>query len=387
MTKRRDAGSGGIEKTSVGTYKVVIDLGRDAAGKRVRYRRTFKTLKEAQRVTRDVLSKRDLGISINPNRLLVGDWIRGWLDRHLSEGHITASTHVRYEIAMRVHVLPVLGSLPIQQLRRDHVLDLRAAMIEGRDGRRPQSPASVKKTLGVLRQALDEAVKNSLIVTNPAQHVKAPPVSTAKEQRALNEDEITSLLKAAAGTRFDFPLRLTLSTGLRRGELLALTWNDIDLDEGRLNVRQAVSLANGEFSFHEPKSKSRRSISLSPATVQLLRRHRTEQNEQRLRSAIDWSRPELVAPSSIGTVWHFRRFLRGYRAVLARTDIGAPETVNWHTLRHTAASQWIASGASVFEVARRLGHSSTSTTERVYAHLLPRQDDVSAHALDHLLAL
>lgn len=386
MTRRRDAGSGGIERTSAGTYKVVIDLGRDPAGKRVRYRKTFKTLKAAQKGVRDVLSQRDHGVAVDPSRLTVGEWIAAWLTRHLVEGHITDVTYARYEAVVRVHVDPVLGALPIQQLRRDHVLDLRAGMIAGSDGRRAQSPASVKKTLGVLRQALGEATKSGVLLTNPADLVKAPPIPSTDEQRALTQDEIALLLSAASGTRFDVPIRLTLATGLRRGELLALRWSELDLDEGRLNVWQTVSYAKGKFRFHEPKSRSRRSIGLSPTSRQLLRRHRLEQNERRLAASVDWHHPDLVFPSSIGTVWSFRRFYLDYRSVLSRSEITDIATVKWHTLRHSAASQWIAAGASVFEVARRLGHSSTATTERVYAHLLPRQDDTAARALDHLLA-
>jgi integrase len=101
---------------------------------------------------------------------------------------------------------------------------------------------------------------------------------------------------------------------------------------------------------------------------------------------VKWPEEELVFTSTIGTVWGFRNFLRDYRAVLAATNIPNTDSVDWHTLRHTAASQWIPAGTSVFAVARRLGHSSTSTTERVYAHLLPRQDEIAAHALDHLIA-
>ena len=386
MTRRRDAGSGGIEATPAGTFKVTVELGRDATGKRIRYRKTFRTRREAQQAAREAALQRDRGISVPPNRLTVGAWLDGWLDRRLAEGHISPVTHSRYEVAIRVHVTTVIGELRIQQLRRDHILDLRAGMIAGRDGRQPQAPASVKKTLGVLHHALDEAVKSGLIAANPADHVKAPPLPTNDEKRALNEAEIGSLLSSVSGTRFDAPIRLTLATGLRRGELLALRWSDLDLDGGRLNIRRAVGLAHGEFSFHEPRSRSRRSISLSPATVKMLREHRAAHAERRLAAPVEWEHPDLVFPSSVGTIWHFRRFVRGYREVVIRAEIDDPASVNWHTLRHTAASQWIAAGASVFEVARRLGHSSTATTERVYAHLLPRQDDTSAHALVHLLA-
>lgn len=245
----------------------------------------------------------------------------------------------------------------------------------------------MKKNLGLLHQALDDAVKSDLIDRNPADLVAPPPLATDNEQRALTKQEIVSLLRAARGTRFADPIRFTLATGLRRGELLGVRWDDLDLGDGRLDVRQSAVFVLGKPEFHEPKSKSRRSITLSPETVKLLRAHRVAQSERRLASAVAWEHPELVFPSTVGTIWNARRFYADYCDLIEAAEIPEPETITWHTLRHTAASQWIAGGASVFEVARRLGHASIATTERVYAHLLPRQDSIAAHALDHLIAL
>ena len=109
------------------------------------------------------------------------------------------------------------------------------------------------------------------------------------------------------------------------------------------------------------------------------------QNEGRLRLGAIWTDHDLVFASSLGTPWSPRNLLRGFRAVLARTDIASTNEIDWYTLRHSAASHWLAAGVSTFEVARRLGHSSTNITERVYAHLLPGGQERSAHALDHLI--
>ena len=156
-------------------------------------------------------------------------------------------------------------------------------------------------------------MRSDLIGRNPAAHVKSPQPLTDQEKRALTQAEIAALLAAARGTRFDAPIGLTISTGLRRGELLALYWTDLDLGKGRLHVRRAVSFIHGKPQFHEPKSKSRRTITLSIETIRLMRRHRTAQNERRLASPVEWPEDELVFTSSVGTVWSFRNFLRDYR--------------------------------------------------------------------------
>jgi len=138
--------------------------------------------------------------------------------------------------------------------------------------------------------------------------------------------------------------------------------------------------------FNEPKARSRRTLELSEATLQVLRRHRLAQNEHRLLIGESWQDDGLMFPSSRGTPWGGKNFYRAFKVrVVARSSIEDVGTVTWHTLRHTAASHWLMAGVTTFEVARRLGHGSTNITERVYAHLLPGGQQKSAHALDHLV--
>ena len=247
---------------------------------------------------------------MRPERTTLASWLSTYLARRLDEGHITPATHTRYEYAMRVHVLPEIGSMLLSELRREHIAELRSQWLTGEA---PLAPATVKKQLGVLHQTLEEAVKNELLERNPADYVKAPPLATDAEKRALTQDEIVQLVASAADTRYDVPIRVTLALGLRRGELLGARWDDVDLDGAMLHVRQSLSYVGGEFLFVEPKSKSRRSITLSPQTVRVLHEHRAAQAELRLRSQVAWTHPELVFPSTIGTPWQPRNHLRDYR--------------------------------------------------------------------------
>jgi site-specific recombinase XerC len=154
----------------------------------------------------EVLSNRDHGLNVKPEMMTTGEWLSSWLARRLREGHITGVTHARYEIAIRVHLNASVGSIGLQELRRDHVADMTGNWTTGQDGHRAQSPASVKKNLGVLRHALDDAVAADLIVRNPAAHVSAPPVPSVEEKRALTQPEIRSLLRAANATRYEVPI-------------------------------------------------------------------------------------------------------------------------------------------------------------------------------------
>ena len=381
-------GTGRIEKRGRRSWRVTVELNRDAlTGRRRRRRFAVKgTRRDAQRALRDALAERDRRFEGPPATLTVAEWVRGWLRRRHLDGHITDVTHARYAVAVETHLVPAFRKLKVRDLRPDHIADLKTAWLTGRDSTtdRPLSAARVKRQLGVLWQTLEEAVQAGLLTHNPASSVKAPPLATTEEHRALTEDEIRHLLAAASGRSLDVPIRFSLATGVRQGELLGLPRSNVDSDRQAVHIRRALS-RSGTAQFTKPKAHRRRSLELSAVTVDLLRAHRVRQNEHRLQLGQAWADHGLVFPSARGTPRSPRNLLRAFRRLLARSAIAAPETATWHTLRDTAASHWLAAGVSTFEVSRRLGHSSTNLTERVYSHLLPGGQERSTHALDHLL--
>lgn len=386
---RKDYGSGSIAERSPGRWQVTVSSGRDPrTGKRQRRRFTVRGVRrDAQRALREALQQRDSGLTASADKMTVGEWLTAWLARHDAEGHISPRTHDRYRGILERHLVPGLGRLRLQQLRPDHLADLKARWLSGDGDGQPLAGATIHKHFVVLRQALADAVTAGVILRNPADAVSAPSVKAATERRALTEDEIADLLAASRGSRYDAPIRFTLAAGVRQGELLAVRWEDVDFDAGSVAIRRTLSYVGGETMFRTPKTaNSRRTIEISGPTVQLLRAHRIRQAEHRLQLGALWQENGLVFPSLIGTPWLARPFYRGYRGVLARSEIRDVATVNWHTLRHTAASQWLRHGADVFSVSRRLGHASAAFTMDVYAHLLKGQQKQAAEALDYLLA-
>ena len=370
---------------------ISIEVGRDPQTGQRRRRRfpVHGSRRDAQRALRKALQERDQGMVVPSGKVTVADWLTGWLARHQSEGHIGPRSHDRYQGIIRRHLVPALGRLKLEDLRSDHVTDWKARWLSGDDSTAdaPLSGATVFKHLVILRQALDAAVKAGLIARNPCDAVSSPSVRAAVERRALTEEEISALVARSSGTRYDAPLRFTLATALRQGELLGLAWKAVDLDAATIDVRQTLCYVGGKVAFLPPKTdRSRRTVELSAATCDLLASHRLAQTEHRLQLGEVWQDNDLVFPSLIGTPWLPRLFYRGYRPIVDGSGITNPETVNWHTLRHTAASQWLRHGVEVFAVSRRLGHASAAFTMDTYAHLLKGQQREAAEALDHLLA-
>jgi integrase len=269
-------------------------------------------------------------------------------------------------------------------VRTDHVLDFKAALVD--EG---LAPATTGKILGLLKQSLEAAIAAGMIPRNPASGVPRPSVTAAgaRERRALSEAELGELLSPAAGTPHETTIRLALATGMRQSELLGLRWSDVDLDRRTLAVQQTIQEVDGESQVLPPKTRnSRRVIELSAASVTTLRTHQATQNAERLRLGQVWAHHDLVVPDPTGGPERRRRFYGAYMRIVKADSLDRPDEINWHTLRHTAASLWIKPGVDVFTVSRRLGHSKTSFTMDVYAHLLEGQQRAAAEALDHLLA-
>ncbi len=379
---RRDYGSGRVEERSKGRWRVSVELQRDPiTGKRRRRRFTVEGNKrDAQRALREALSERDHG-GVDPSRITTTEWLTRWLERRVSDEAVGPRAAENYRGIIRLHLAPAVGSVRLQDLRADHVLELKDALSGS------LAPATVKKILGLLCQALESAIVGQLLVRNPASAVPSPSLAgKTRERRALDESEILKLLEIAGGSEYAAPIRFALATGARQAELLGATWDSIDLERGSFLVQRTLQHVAGEFHMLPPKTRnSRRTIELSAATVALLRRHRSDQNAARLQAGAAWEDHDLVFSDALGRYQHRRTFYGGFRRLLDASMIDAPGTVNFHSLRHTAASQWIKAGVDLLTVSRRLGHGSASFTMDVYGHVLSGQQRAAAEALDHLI--
>jgi integrase len=370
MVSRRARGAGNLVARGPNEWFIRVDYGRDpTTGSRQRRSKVFRGTKTAaQKELNRLLHERDHAGLTAPDRITVAEWLTTWLARHHAEGHIVESVASRYAGIIRKHIVPAIGHMKLRDVRTHHVQDLKHQWLAS------LRPSTVHKQCCLLRQALEDAFRLEMIPRNPAAAVANPSVATGREERrALTEEEILLLLDAASGTRFEMPIRFALATGVRQGEMLSLLWTDVDLDAGLVQVR-GTKTAN-----------SRRSVEVSAAMVQRLRSHRAQQEERAEEFRGVWVDHGFVFPSLVGTRWAREPFYRDFKTLLGRSGIDDPRTVTWHTLRHTAATQWIKHGIDIFTASRRLGHASASFTMDRYGHLLPGQQKAVAEALDYLI--
>ncbi len=370
-------------RRSAKSWEFIIDLGRDPYGKRRQKSHTVRGNREdAQRRLTDLLGQIDNSEYIEPHKLTVAQFLEQWLE-HI-EPRVRAKTFYRYREICRRQLVPAIGGLLLRKLEPAHIEDMHArAMREGRlDGQGGLSMRTIRHHHRVLRDALNWAAARKLLSSNPTNQIKHPKADDS-EIRTLDDAETVELLRAAEGTRLYLPILLTVTTGLRRSELLALRWQDVDGTS--LRVRRTVEQSRGGVHFNPPKTKkSRRSITLPPITVEALRRHRIERKQERLLLGPIYEDSGLVVCQANGRLWLPDNFTAAYRRLVRSTGLVG---VNFHGLRHTHATQLLRQGVHPKIVSERLGHSSIAITLDIYSHVLPGMQEEAAAKVDAALRL
>jgi len=309
----------------------------------------------------------DTGRMVRDSRDSVGSYLERWLTESLP-GSVRPRTLESYTSTCRLHIIPALGHLKLRELDADHVEAFLAAKSKSVSGRGTDlSPRSVAYMHAVLRLALENARRRGYVERNVASLVK-PPRVRRHEIAPYTVEEARALLTAAATDRLYALYSVAVALGLRKGEALGLRWSAVDLEAGTLHVGVALQRVGGRLQFAEPKTgRSRRTISLPRASVEVLRDHRTRQDAER-RAAVVWADCDLVFTTPIGTPIDPRNVNRQLDALIERAGV---RRLRFHDLRHTCATLLLAQGVDLRVIMQILGHSTVSTTADIYSHFLP----------------
>lgn len=286
-------------------------------------------------------------------------------------------TYASYACLIRIHLIPELGHVPLAKLSPQQVQALLNRKLAS--GLAPRRVAMIR---GVLRTALNQALRWGLVARNVATLV-TPPRAAHFEVRPLDPAQARAFLDAVRGDRLEALYTVALALGLRQGEALGLRWDDVDVEAGVLHVRHALQRIDSKLQLVEPKSaRSRRTIVLPDIVRDALRAHRVRQAEQRLGVGAEWEETGFVFTTALGRPLNDSNVTHMFQRHLARA--GLPHQ-RFHDLRHACASLLLAQGVGPRVVMELLGHSQIALTLNTYSHVLPGLQKQAAVQMDALL--
>ena len=357
---------GGVKVGYRGSYWVDT-----AEGPKRRYI-TGETREDVAEKLAKAISDRADGLVFDAGSTTTGEYLTRWLSDSV-RGTVQGSTYRSYGRVVDGHLVPGVGRVKLAKLRPDHIRRLYRSMLDAGKATR-----TVQYAHTLLKRALAQAVMDGLIPRNAAEAVR-PPKLKRDEIQPLNADQVRALLDAS-DERSCALYTVAVRTGMRPGEILALRWSDVDLEAGTVQINRALS--EGEFST--PKTpRSRRRISLSPATVATLKAHRKRQLEECMAKAGLWEDHGLVFPSSVGTPKSQRNLNREFKNAAKRA--GLPDHFKLYDLRHTCATLLLSRNVHPKYVQELLGHASIALTLDTYSHVIPGMDGGTGGAIDEAL--
>lgn len=377
---------GFIKKRYKGSYTIVVNLGRDpATGKRKQMWTSIKgTKKDAEKRLAELLYQLDTGTFVKPGKTTLGQYLEGWL-KDYAWPNLAGRTAEGYEYIIRRHIIPNLGNVALTQLKPEHLQSYYSERLAGGryDGKGGLSPRSVRHHHMVLHCALQIAVKWGLLYRNPADAVSPPKASITKID-TWNEDDIRQFLSATRDSPYYPIFYLALFTGMRRSELLALRWQDVDLLFSQLSVSRSLHhLKTGEMVFRQPKSaKGNRTVALPPSATLMLKEYRQKRCLEMAMLGKVLSEDDLVFSHADGSPLLPNTISHAWEKAVKRTGL---KRIRLHDARHSHASLMLKQGIHPKIVQERLGHSSIQVTLDTYSHVAPGLQDAAAKRFDQII--
>ena len=356
------------------SYQLTVEADRDPiTGKRERYYETFRgTKKQMESRLRKFIEEVENGGNVTASAMKLSDWLEQWLSLYLP--NIEQSTKDSYQETIENRIIPYIGAIPLKTLNTNilqswvNQLNLKL------------SAKTVRNAFNILKPALDKAKVLRLIADNPCVGVEKPKLKKY-QANAYTTTEIQNILTTAKGSDLYLVLLLELSVGLRLGELMALTWSDIDLESGVISINKSLYAGNGKKYVKAPKTVSGiRNIKVVNKVLNVLREEYQSYLDKKTNPL--YKDNNLVICKDDGTPYHPDTISKKWKKFIKRNNI---RDARFHDLRHSNATAMIESGVPLKAVQTRLGHSDISTTLNVYVHCTKTMDESAANTIDSFL--
>jgi integrase len=382
--------AGSIKKDASGLWAFVVDMPAPDGKRKQLRRRGFATKKAAQEELTRLLGDAQRGVFVAPAKVTLGEFLtKEWLPARRSS--LRESTAASYEQLIRLYVIPNLGAVKLQAVDGSTLNRLYADLLEsGRNESRRKNvgaglaPKTVRNLHGVLTRAFKDAIRWGRLQRNPCDAAD-PPRGKSPEMKVWTGDQLRTFSRHVSTHRWAGIWSLMATTGMRRGEVLGLRWSDVDLDAATVTIRSTRVRFGTTITTSTPKTaRGNRTISIGPSVVAGLKAWRKTQNADRLLMGAGWQNTtsNLVVTIADGTAPNPEAFsnLFGDLARAAELPI-----IRLHDVRHSYATAALAAGVPVKVVSQRLGHADVGVTLKIYAHVMPGDDEDAAVRADALL--
>ena len=365
-------------KTGEVSYQLIVETDRDPmTGKRERYYHTVKgTKKQAEAALRKLITELENGGVINQSVLKLGDWMHQWLETYLP--NIEDSTRTGYKEKIDGYIVSVLGNIPLKTLKNTHIQQWVNSL-----NARGLAPKTIKNAYNNLNAALEKAVVLKMIPNNPCKGTELPKLKRYKA-KVYDTDAIHEVLEIAKGSDYYLFVLLEISLGLRRGEIAALRWDNVDLTKRTVKICENRIHGEGKVVTKAPKTEAgNREITFGDDVAAALSEARMQYYNDKAALGAAFHDLGYVIRKEDGTPYHPDSLTTKWRRFVKANGL---EHIRLHDLRHTNATAMIEAGVDYKVVMQRLGHSDISTTYNTYVHVTKKMDEDAAKKLNDIIS-
>lgn len=365
-------------------YQIIIEQPPDArTGKRKRiYKTVHGTKKQAEHIKTQMLSDLDNQTYIKPQTKTVAEWMNEWYDTYMKDFK-SETTLKGYRLQIEKYIIPTIGDVPLQQLNANQIQKwVNDMKTKSPASGKPLSAKTVRNIFLNLSAAMEQAFKLDMVKRNPCKNVTLPKTEKGKVD-FYDTQEVQRLIECSKGTDMELFIMIALNLGLRRGELAALRWENVDMQNDIIHIcENRVDGLDGKVITKKPKSESGiRDIPISPSLKKFLQKHYTDFLVKKLKYQLK-DKEDYVLSQADGKPYKPFSISHKFQKFLVKNNL---RHIRLHDLRHTNASIMLQQGISPKVAQQRLGHSDFSVTMNTYSHVMKSVETEAANKLDEAL--